>query len=335
LKGARSLQKALKEQILGMEGGNECLYDLIEWLREAVKTSLEEQEIQRSKYKESAHGKKVQDEADVYPRLWFMACNHLFKGPSHKTEKQLSKDLKIFCKEEKCNRAFIFYGTPALFVIVAKPGSFADLQKHLKHLGKPATLTKSKTLRSPVDLGNEFREKLVEIAPSAGGGCDKDKIRDLAKVFEIRKSLDVLLGVDQRRGIHKDYRNGNGSTPTNAEAKAKWLRETQDGELLLTFRVKPNSSRTELDCDPKFASDELLVRVSAPPEKGKANKELCRWIALVVGVPFSAVTLQSGVKSKRKVIKVSHTQKTDDTKETQGQPWLCDTLKKFYALASP
>jgi len=44
----------------------------------------------------------------------------------------------------------------------------------------------------------------------------------------------------------------------------------------------------------------LLVRVAAPPEKGKANEELRACLAKSLGLPKSSVEFVSGAASRRK-----------------------------------
>ena len=49
----------------------------------------------------------------------------------------------------------------------------------------------------------------------------------------------------------------------------------------------------------------MKVRVSAPPEGGKANKAIVRVLAEALGVRVSDVTLESGASSPVKVFRVS------------------------------
>ena len=48
----------------------------------------------------------------------------------------------------------------------------------------------------------------------------------------------------------------------------------------------------------------LVVRVSAPPVDGRANRALCRLIARRAGVAVSRVTIVRGERSREKVIAV-------------------------------
>lgn len=46
------------------------------------------------------------------------------------------------------------------------------------------------------------------------------------------------------------------------------------------------------------------VRVSAPAREGKANRELVRYLACVLGLPRTAVTVERGEGSRHKVVAV-------------------------------
>jgi hypothetical protein len=48
----------------------------------------------------------------------------------------------------------------------------------------------------------------------------------------------------------------------------------------------------------------LLVRVAAPPEKGKANEELRACLARALGIPKSAIEIVAGGASRRKRVSV-------------------------------
>jgi hypothetical protein len=54
-----------------------------------------------------------------------------------------------------------------------------------------------------------------------------------------------------------------------------------------------------------MADGTLKVRIAAAPEKGKANAELCAFLARHYGVPRSAVTILSGGTSPRKLVRIA------------------------------
>ena len=76
-----------------------------------------------------------------------------------------------------------------------------------------------------------------------------------------------------------------------------------NGELRLRVKVTPKSRRSELA---GFLADGTLkARVQAPPEKGKANSELCALVARELGVSQRQVEILSGETSPLKQIRVS------------------------------
>jgi len=69
----------------------------------------------------------------------------------------------------------------------------------------------------------------------------------------------------------------------------------------LRVRVTPRSSKDELI---GTRDGVVLVRVTAPPEDGKANARVCKVIAKTLGVPPSAVSVVRGGSAREKTIEV-------------------------------
>lgn len=74
------------------------------------------------------------------------------------------------------------------------------------------------------------------------------------------------------------------------------------GELRLAVKVIPKAARTEL-AGP-LAGGVWKIRIQAPPEKGKANAELCRFLARLFGVSARQVLIVSGEASSHKQLKI-------------------------------
>lgn len=70
----------------------------------------------------------------------------------------------------------------------------------------------------------------------------------------------------------------------------------------LRVKVVPKSSRNEI-VGP-MADGTLKVKIAAAPEKGKANAELCAFLAKHYGVPKSAVTIVAGETSALKRVRI-------------------------------
>jgi uncharacterized protein (TIGR00251 family) len=72
-----------------------------------------------------------------------------------------------------------------------------------------------------------------------------------------------------------------------------------------SFRVKaiPRSARTEVVG--KLADGTIKIKVAAVPDHGKANSELCAFLAREFGVPQTHVEIVAGRTSPIKVVRVS------------------------------
>lgn len=75
-----------------------------------------------------------------------------------------------------------------------------------------------------------------------------------------------------------------------------WLK-SDNGDILLVVDVKTKQDEDKFD----FNHDKLLVRISAPPVKGKANKKLLRLLRKKFQ---TEITLEAGYKSSTKVFRL-------------------------------
>ena len=71
---------------------------------------------------------------------------------------------------------------------------------------------------------------------------------------------------------------------------------------LLKVKVVPGSSRTRID---GWLGDSLKIRVTAKPEKGKANEAVGAVLAEALAIPKSEISLSSGSSSARKTFKIN------------------------------
>jgi hypothetical protein len=81
------------------------------------------------------------------------------------------------------------------------------------------------------------------------------------------------------------------------------IQEIDDG-VVFAVRVVPGSSRTAI-CG--LFDGMLKIKISAAPEKGKANRCLLEFLAKQLGVKKNAVHLISGQTSRVKRLQVSGT----------------------------
>ena len=70
-------------------------------------------------------------------------------------------------------------------------------------------------------------------------------------------------------------------------------------EAKITLRVYPNASRTEMV---GFVDGIWRVKVTAPPIKGKANKELITFLSRRLGVGKDSVNIIKGHNARSKVV---------------------------------
>ena len=69
----------------------------------------------------------------------------------------------------------------------------------------------------------------------------------------------------------------------------------------LRLRIQPNASRNEII---SFTDNVLLVKVAAPPVKGKANRELVAFLSQALGLSKSSLSIVKGHTSRTKVIAI-------------------------------
>lgn len=79
-----------------------------------------------------------------------------------------------------------------------------------------------------------------------------------------------------------------------------------DDHLRLAVRLTPNGGRDALDGIEADGEGEafLKARVTAVPEKGKANKALILLIAQSLRIPKSSVSLISGDTARKKILRI-------------------------------
>lgn len=79
-----------------------------------------------------------------------------------------------------------------------------------------------------------------------------------------------------------------------------WFRRDGD-DLVLFIRVQP---RARTDTFGEVQDGRMVVRITAPPVDGKANKHLTQWLARTFGVNRSSVLIESGETGRHKRIRI-------------------------------
>jgi uncharacterized protein (TIGR00251 family) len=69
----------------------------------------------------------------------------------------------------------------------------------------------------------------------------------------------------------------------------------------LAIKAIPNAPRNAVA---GWLGDSLKVKVHAPALEGRANEELCDFLAETLGLPRRSVTLVQGDKSRQKLVQI-------------------------------
>ena len=79
------------------------------------------------------------------------------------------------------------------------------------------------------------------------------------------------------------------------------ITSTEDG-ILLNLRVSPGAKSSSIEGF--YGESALKLKVAAPPVNGKANAEAERFLAELLDIPRSNVTVVRGASSRDKVVLV-------------------------------
>jgi uncharacterized protein (TIGR00251 family) len=69
----------------------------------------------------------------------------------------------------------------------------------------------------------------------------------------------------------------------------------------LKIKVTPNAKKNEII---ESSNNFMRVKINASPEKGRANKELIKFLAKHLNIKKSAILIKSGEKSRTKIIQI-------------------------------
>lgn len=79
------------------------------------------------------------------------------------------------------------------------------------------------------------------------------------------------------------------------------VRQAESG-VTFKVRVQPKASRNQVD---GFSADKLRLRVTAPPQGGKANAAVVSLLAQTLGVSKSRLRILRGHESREKLVEVT------------------------------
>jgi uncharacterized protein (TIGR00251 family) len=84
------------------------------------------------------------------------------------------------------------------------------------------------------------------------------------------------------------------------QKKFPFIEETPKG-VFLRVRLQPRSSKNSVE---GVQGGSLKVRLTAPPVEGSANKALVEFLSELTGVRKSSISIDSGLKSRDKRVRV-------------------------------
>ncbi|XP_029052264.1 UPF0235 protein C15orf40 homolog [Osmia bicornis bicornis] len=124
-----------------------------------------------------------------------------------------------------------------------------------------------------------------------GNTCLRRKLlQSLTNTREMSKQGSKKAGKTQKAPITEEPK---GPVGTN-----------KSGNVTIKVQAKPGAKHNNIT---DISEDAVGVAISAPPVEGEANTELVKYLASVLGMRKSDVSLDRGSKSRQKVVVVSGT----------------------------
>lgn len=84
--------------------------------------------------------------------------------------------------------------------------------------------------------------------------------------------------------------------------------QRKDNGLLFKIKVQPGASKNRVI---GFSGDALKIKLTAPPEKGKANEQLIEFLAEKLQIKKASLSIIKGFKSREKIIKIQEIKEED------------------------
>ena len=95
------------------------------------------------------------------------------------------------------------------------------------------------------------------------------------------------------------------------------MNRSLDDACRLEVKVVPGASRSEIS---GWLGEALKVRVSVPPEKGRANAAVLALVCDALGLPAGSVRIVSGAGSPRKVVEIRGLAHAEVVRRLSGAP---------------
>jgi len=75
----------------------------------------------------------------------------------------------------------------------------------------------------------------------------------------------------------------------------------KEEQATIVVQVQPNASQNKVA---RYEDGVLHLRIAAPPVKGKANRELIKFLSDILGIAKGNITIEKGLTSRRKVVAI-------------------------------
>ncbi|KAI4498664.1 hypothetical protein M0802_006131 [Mischocyttarus mexicanus] len=108
----------------------------------------------------------------------------------------------------------------------------------------------------------------------------------------------VIIREMSKQGGKKSKKAPNTVVDTNNTITGP-VTVSKDGNILIKIQAKPGAKHNGIT---DISEEAVGVAISAPPVQGEANTELVKYLASVLGLRKSDVTLDRGSKGRQKVI---------------------------------
>jgi uncharacterized protein (TIGR00251 family) len=96
------------------------------------------------------------------------------------------------------------------------------------------------------------------------------------------------------------------------------IRPASDGAII-DIEASPGAKETKVPAGYNQWRKRLLVKLKAPPERGRANVELIDALARLLNVPSVRIEITSGATDSRKSVKVRGMAREDIVKVLRGK----------------
>ncbi|XP_017893573.1 UPF0235 protein C15orf40 homolog [Ceratina calcarata] len=128
----------------------------------------------------------------------------------------------------------------------------------------------------------------------------------------------ILRYLTDTRGMPKHGSKKGAKAPKVAvnEGPKGPVSVNKDGNVTIKIAAKPGAKHNSIT---GVSEDAVGVAISAPPVEGQANTELVKYVASVLGMRKSDVSLDKGSKSRQKVVVVENTTVEKVLEKLKGQ----------------